>query len=189
MVDWVAEDDLIQASHLLAEAGLVTATDGNLSKRTDQGLMITPTGRAKALLRSKDLCHLEATGNILEGPVPSREWAFHRAIYMAKPEVLAICHAHPDFVTALASQNLVRQERFLFDAELRFPQLGYIAKMTPGSEDLAEAVGKASLSANALLLANHGAITWGRSAVEAVQEMAALERWARTVFILQRTGI
>ncbi|MFP5528327.1 class II aldolase/adducin family protein [Peptococcus simiae] len=189
MVNWAAEDDLIRACHLLAETGLVTATDGNLSKRTDQGLMITPTGRAKALLQGKDLCYLDANGEILEGPGPSREWAFHRAIYMAKPEVLAICHAHPDFVTALASQDLARHERFLFDAELRFPQLGYIEKITPGSADLARAVAKASLSANALLLASHGAITWGQSAMEAVQEMAALERWARTVFILQRTGI
>ena len=44
MVDWLAERMLVEAAHALAEDHLVTATDGNLSMRSREAYLITPSG-------------------------------------------------------------------------------------------------------------------------------------------------
>lgn len=185
MVDWLAERMLVEAAHALAQDHLVTATDGNLSMRCREAYLITPSGYEKRALEVKDLSHLTIDGKLVEGPAPSSEWAFHLAIYAKRPKINAVCHAHPDMVTALAGQNLAERPRLLFDAERRFPRIAYIPRLSPGSAELAAAVGKAASECDAILLADHGAITWGENPQVAVQQMTALERWARTICILE----
>ena len=93
-------DALLDAGRRLHAAGLLAASDGNLSVRLPNGLIaMTPSGVPKARLRREDLAHLTLEGEVVAGH-PSSERAMHLAIYRAVPEARAVVHAHPP--TAIA---------------------------------------------------------------------------------------
>ena len=50
---------------------------------------------------------------------------------------------------------------------------------TPGTQEVPESIAPFCRTHNAVLLANHGALTWGRSAMEAYYRMESLELWAK----------
>ena len=87
----------------MKDAGLVTACDGNISFRRDDGtVVITPSGVPKGELKPKHLLVVDLDGHVLEGTgKASSESALHLEIYRKREDVRAIIHAHPVTATAL----------------------------------------------------------------------------------------
>ena len=82
--------------------GLNRGTSGNVSARSLEGFLITPSGRDMTELAAVDMAPVDMEGRAPEGLKPSSEWRFHRDIYAAFPEAGAIVHAHSPFAVALA---------------------------------------------------------------------------------------
>jgi L-fuculose-phosphate aldolase len=92
---------LVAAGRRLRAAGLVAATEGNLSVRFGSSeLLITPSGRRKDEVTPEELLVVPLLpprgGDVASdrGLRPSSDVAIHRAIYGARPDTTAVAHAH-----------------------------------------------------------------------------------------------
>lgn len=179
--DQEAKAALIEIGQQLYQQGLTVGTDGNLSCRvTEDTLWTTATGARKGFLTEEWLVKTDLEGNILEGVrKPSSELKMHLCLYKANPRALAAVHTHPPFSTAFAAANLGFDQMLLAEEGLYLGQVQVAPYATPGTTELAESILPYCRKSNAVLLANHGAVTWGKTLSEACARMETLERSAR----------
>jgi L-fuculose-phosphate aldolase len=162
----------------LVARGLYAGTSGNVSARTADGLLITPTGVPCEDVDAASIVAMAADGAARGRLAPSSEWRIHRDIYRQRPEVGAVVHTHSTAATALAC---LRRP---------IPAFHYMVAKA-GGDDIRCAryatYGTAALSRNALaalaggrracLLANHGLLALGAdlsSARALAEEVEAL---------------
>jgi len=167
-------EQVAAASRELAAAGLVRATNGNVSARDGDRIAITPTGGVLGRLRAGDIAIIDADGDLLEdGPRPTSELALHLGV-MARLGAGAVVHTHPPIGTAL---GLVIDELPCVHYEM--VALGGAVRVAPyrtfGSQELADAVIEALEDRSAALMANHGAITFGEDLAQALERAHLLE--------------
>src|SRR5271168_1533795 len=93
--------DILLFGRMLHDRGYVAATDGNLSVRLDNGLiLVTPTAMCKGMMRTTDLVVVDSEGNRVAGRRNvSSEIGMHLLIYKRRPDVKGIVHAHPRTAT------------------------------------------------------------------------------------------
>ena len=147
---------------------------------TEDTLWTTATGARKGFLTDEWLVKTDLAGNVLEGTrKPSSELKMHLCLYKANPRALAAVHTHPPFSTAFAAANLGFDKMLLAEEGLYLGHVQVAPYATPGSVELAESILPYCWDNNAVLLANHGAVTWGKDLSEACARMETLERSAR----------
>jgi len=166
---------IVAAGRRLGARGLIAAGEGNISVRTpDQRLLITATGLRKDELAPADLLVVDARAGEAAPPSdpgirPSSDIAIHRAIYAARPNVLAVAHAHLPAAMALTLAGEVPDPAFLPETAVLLPSLPFVPYAAAGSEELAAAIaaalthGQAPLP-GAALLERHGAVAVGEGA-------------------------
>ena len=167
-------EQVAAASRELAAAGLVRATNGNVSARDGDRIAITPTGGVLGRLRAGDIAIIDADGDLLEdGPRPTSELALHLGV-LERLGAGAVVHTHPPIGTAL---GLVIDELPCVHYEM--VALGGAVRVAPyrtfGSQELADAVIEALEGRSAALMANHGAITFGEDLAQALERAHLLE--------------
>jgi L-fuculose-phosphate aldolase len=177
---------LVAAGARLAAGGLIVATEGNLSIRLGPyAIAITPAGRRKDELEPSEIVvtSIEAEPDETRRAVrPSSDVAFHRAIYAARPDVVAVAHAHLPVTLALMAAGIVPDPSILAETAAVLPELPFVPFEEPGSTALASAVGRAmagSWLAGAALLEGHGAVAVGRTIDEAVDRLETIEMLSR----------
>jgi len=132
-------------------------------------LLTTPTGRRKDELSLEDLATVPldpAIGPPPTGPRPSSDIAIHRAIYRARPDVVAIAHAHLPASMALTLAGEIPDPAALPETAYHLPILPIVPYGTMGSEELAGRIAAAlapgeSPSPGAVILERHGALAVG----------------------------
>ena len=85
-----------------AARGLIVGSSGNVSARTSDGMVITPSGGDPETVTAADLAGVTLDGEALNDATPSSEWAMHAAIYRTCPAAAFVVHTHADACTALA---------------------------------------------------------------------------------------
>lgn len=181
---------LIRACKRLDAKGHLAGAEGNLSARTGaEGLVVTPSGRCKADLKSGDLISMRADGSVVAvGARPSSEIAMHLAIYRARADVGAIVHAHPVAATAFAVARKPIPAGTLAEVAGVVGPTPVVTYRTPGTAALGRAVAAALRTANVALLASHGAVAVGPTIDVALQRMESLEQAARTILAARLLG-
>jgi L-fuculose-phosphate aldolase len=179
---------LTRVARRLDAKGILTATDGNLSARIGDGLLLlTPSGCCKGTLEERDLLVVE--GDVVRGEGrPSSEIALHRAIYEARPDVTCVIHAHPPHATAFAVAGIPLDRPILSESILAIGPVPIAPYATPTRPDLARSVAPFARSHEAVLLEHHGAAVWGRSIDEAGLLMETLEHVARIDWLSRSLG-
>lgn len=181
---------VVAAGRRLGARGLISAGEGNISVLLADGtLLVTPSGRRKDELSPSDLLIVpriapEGAPNA-DGPRPSSDIAIHRAIYAARPDVLAVVHAHLPAAMALTLAGEVPDPAALPETALVFPSLPYIPFEAPGSAELAARIAEALGDGpeplpGAVLLERHGAVAVGRSVEQAIDRLELVEVLCRT---------
>jgi L-fuculose-phosphate aldolase len=177
----------------LAAGGLIAGRDGNLSVRLGpQRVLVTPSGRIKALLTAADMVEVDLTGKPRSRSrrKPTTELDLHLRILRHRPDVQAIVHAHPPAATGFAVAGQEIPGNLL-------PELIFVVGPVPlvpygrsGTPELGDRVVPFldDQRCNALLLANHGAVTMGKSLDEAWIRMESLEHSARIIAAAHRIG-
>jgi L-fuculose-phosphate aldolase len=171
-----ARQSLVDHGRRLVAGGYVVGADGNLSVREGERVLITPSRVPYDRLGPEGIAsiHLSGSGDASR----SSEWAVHCAIYMARPDVMAIVHAHPVYACVLA----VRRESLEALLDEVEPVLGgpvEVAEHAPsGSLDLGSRAVTALGPRYAVILANHGTVTVGTDLEEAFYRLEVLERAA-----------
>ncbi len=165
---------------------LVVGTEGNLSlKLADDRYLTTPSGVCKGWLEPADLVEVDLAGRPLaaDGPRPSSEWGLHREIYRGCPDARAVCHGHPPHATACAAAHQALDPRLLVETALLLGPVPLATLAMPGTDEVAESIRPHLPQARALLLANHGAVAWGRSLDEAFFRLESAERLAEVTVL------
>jgi L-fuculose-phosphate aldolase len=174
----------------LYRRGFAVATDGNLSLRLDATRVLTsPTGLSKGMLSPEDLVITDLHGRQLEGRLsPSSELPMHLAVYRRRTDVRAICHAHPPVATGYAAAGIALDKALLAESILDLACIPVAPYATPGTDDLAEALDPLIEDYNAILLANHGVVTFGPDLLTAFFRMETTEHIARVNLVTELLG-
>ena len=174
-----ARDQLVRYSARLLDDGLAVGSAGNMSVRTGDTVAITPSGVSYAEMRPEDVCVVTTDGREPAGnhETPSSETPMHLAIYAAT-KAGAVVHTHSPEVIALSA---ARTE--LPAIHYAITGLGGPVRVAPyvrfGSDGLAAAAVTALDGRSAVILRNHGAVTYGRDLAQAYERALLLEWLAR----------
>lgn len=183
-----------EAKKLICEIGVrmynrnfVAANDGNISvKVSNNSIWCTPTGVSKGFMTPDMLVKMDLNGNVLAGKYkPSSEVKMHLRVYKENPEVNAVVHAHPPVATSFAIAGINLDKAVLPEAVVLLGNVPVAPYATPGSQEVPDSIAPYCKGYNAVLLANHGALTWGSNLIEAYHRMESLEHYAT---ILMYTG-
>lgn len=177
--------DLLNATRQMTDSGLSPGTSGNLSVRSEDGFLITPTGLAYDQLTPADMAFVDMNGNPRPGErTPSSEWHFHLAIYQARPDINAVVHTHSRHCTALACTEIGKQKGLpafhYMVAVAGGDQISCAPYATFGTPELAENVIQALDGRRACLLAHHGMIACGATPAGALDLAQEVEELAAT---------
>jgi L-fuculose-phosphate aldolase len=174
-----ARAQLVRYSARLLDDGLAVGSAGNMSVRVADAVAITPSGISYAEMRPEDVCLVAMDGAELDNPeTPSSETPMHLAIYAAT-NAAAVVHTHsPEVIALSASRSELPAIHYAITG------LGGPVRVAPyvrfGSAGLAAAAVDALDGRRAVILRNHGAVTYGRDLAQAYDRALLLEWLART---------
>lgn len=184
-------EELIDVGGTAVNQGLVQATGGNLSARTPGADRFVMSGSATRLdrLGVDDFSIISLTDASIVGgsPRPSSEWKLHHHTYLARPDVNAIVHVHPQYAVLLDA--LGYPLRFLtLDHAVYVGSAGRTPFYANGTEELANAAAEQVLEHNAVILGNHGCSAVGDTVLMAFRRAALLEEAAKMTFHALQLG-
>ncbi|MEP1472877.1 MAG: class II aldolase/adducin family protein [Halieaceae bacterium] len=173
--------ELVTCYDALLAAGLGTGSSGNVSSRTPDGMLITPTGASPGQLQADQTVSMSLTGEVDQGQMlPSSEWHMHAAVYQSRPDIGAIVHCHSRFATTIACTGRAIPAIHYMIAVTGLSEVPLVPYATFGTEALAQSAAQGLAKGRACLLANHGQLAAGtdlamalKVAVE-VEELAAI---------------
>jgi L-fuculose-phosphate aldolase len=181
---------LAEYCHRLYDRDLIGATEGNLSARlSDNNVLITPAGINKAKVSQSNMVRITMDGEIISGKAkPSSEYRLHLEIYKRRPEIEAICHAHPIYATSFAVAGKPLDKVLLPEIVAAIGLIPVSEYGIPGTADLARKVGMLAKDFNSILIKNHGVVTLGENLEEAYNRMELTERYARILYPAMTIG-
>jgi L-fuculose-phosphate aldolase len=183
---------VVEAGHRLWTRGLMAASDGNLSVRlSPTRLLITPAGVNKGRLASSDLLVVDLDGKPRGGPRgrrPSTETPMHLEVYRAVPSAGAVVHAHPPFATALTVAGLPFPSDMLPEIAATLGEVPVTEIAMPGTAEDAAAVRPWVAKYRAMLLPNHGSLTYGSTLEEAITHLERVEHAAMVYWLAASMG-
>jgi L-fuculose-phosphate aldolase len=175
-----ARAQLVGYSARLLDDGLAVGSGGNLSVRVGDTVAITPSGVGYANMRPDDVCLVTTDGAELPAntETPSTETPMHLAVY-ARTKAAAVVHTHsPEVIAFSASRTELPAIHYAITG------LGGPVRVAPyarfGSAELAAQATTALDGRSAVILRNHGAVTYGRDLAQAYDRALLLEWLART---------
>lgn len=161
----MAKTLVINAGRELVASGLIARTWGNVSCRVDASTFaVTPSGRSYETLEPDDivLCRVEDAS--YEGDIkPSSERRIHALVYQTYPEINFVIHTHQPMASILSAsgrRSIPITGDPVFDNQIPIADYGL-----PGTKKLRKGIAKAfTLSrSQAVIMAHHGALCFGRS--------------------------
>lgn len=184
------KSDLIYFSKLCCTSGYVKATDGNISVRTKKNYILsTASGINKGKVKTTDLVKLDLKGRKFEGRKnPSSELKLHLYIYSKRKDINAIVHTHAKFSTAFAAAGIALDKPVLPEVYLTFGKIPLAKYATPSTEEVPVSIEKFVMEYNAILLGNHGLVTFGKSLDEAYNLTEKAEQFAEISFYARMLG-
>ncbi len=183
------KEDIALMGKRLYERRLNGGYGGNISVKDNDMIYITPSGVPKDILDYSDIIVMDFKGNIIEGQgKPSSEMLFHILIYKVRDDVSTIIHAHPPIATGFAIAHRPILEPVHEESVVMLGKVPLLPYEVTSSKELAKNVGEAIKEHNALLLANHGAITVGDSLEKAFRRMEELENLCEMLLVAEAAG-
>ena len=182
--------DICIAGRWMYEHDYIVACEGNLSVRLADGrILTTPTCMNKGMLAPEDLVITDLDGRKLAGDRKvSSELAMHLLFYRMRPDVNAICHAHPPTATGFAVAGRALNQALLPEVVVGLGQVPLVQYATPGTPELSAALEPFVPHYDALLLANHGAVTCGPDLLTAFFRMEIIEHCAKITLAAELAG-
>jgi L-fuculose-phosphate aldolase len=182
--------DICVVGRWILERGFAASTDGNISLRLDSRRILTsPTAISKGMMTPDDLVVTDMAGKKLNGRRnPSSELAMHLLVYRRRPDVNAICHAHPLVATGYAAAGVPLNKALLSEAVLALGWVPVAPYGTPGTPELTEAIEPLVQHYDAILMANHGVVTYGQDLLTAFFRMDTTEHYARVSLVTELLG-
>ncbi len=182
--------DIVDVGRLVHQKGWVAANDGNITVRLDgERILATPTGLSKGMMRPDDLIIVDYEGNKVSGRLErTSEILMHLVIYKMRPDVQAVVHAHPPVGTGFAAAGLSLNKALLPEVVIGLGCVPLAAYGLPGTPELTEPMLPLIPKYDAILLANHGAVSYGKDIYQAFFRMETVEHFARINLVAEMLG-
>jgi L-fuculose-phosphate aldolase len=189
MDEQTARREIVRVGQLMYERSYVVSSDGNVSVRLADGrVLATPTQTCKGRMTEDSLALTDLEGQPLNDRRASSELAMHLLIYRERPEVRAVCHAHPPHGSAFAVAGLAIDQPILSEVILTLGCVPLAEYGTPSTDELTEAMLPLLKHHNALLMANHGAVAYGENLWQAFDRLETLEHTAKIAILARALG-
>lgn len=197
-------EELISVCRRLYEKGFVSATDGNVSVRLETGTFLTTrTGVNKGMVTDEDIIEVNLHGEVVSGnyaldessmtrPVgsrrPSTELVMHLYIYSQRLDVNAVVHAHPPYATGFATARQPLTGCVFPEVIVGLGAIPLAEYATPSTLEVVKAIEPFVKQTDAILLANHGVVTYGNDLYDAYFKMEKVEHAAHITFVARMLG-
>ena len=171
---------------------MVAANDGNISvKLNDNEFLCTPTGVSKGFMTPEFICKVDAKGEVIQankGFRPSSEIKMHMRVYEKRPDVGSVVHAHPTFATSFAIAGIPLTQPIMPEAVIALGCVPIAEYGTPSTMEIPDNLEKYLPYFDAVLLENHGALTWSTDLNAAYMKMESLEFYAELLYKSKMLG-
>ncbi|MBN1897230.1 MAG: class II aldolase/adducin family protein [Spirochaetes bacterium] len=186
------KSDIIEIGRRLWQRGFIASNDGNISSKLNkEEVLATPSGISKGFMKPEMIVKVSLDGKVLkvsEGYKPSSEIKMHLEVFRQRKDIHAVVHAHPPYATAFAVAGIPLDKCVLPEVVLTLGSIPIAPYATPSTEEVPQAVRDIIKQYDALLLANHGALTTGKDLYEAYYRMETLEHLAQITFLAVQLG-
>ncbi len=190
--EWALKQLILEIGKRLWTRGYVAANDGNITARlNDREILTTPTGVSKGFMTTDMIIKMGIDGKVLSSSgkfLPSSEVKMHLEVYHQREDVKAVIHAHPPYCTSFAVAGIPLNRCVLPEAVLTLGAVPIATYGTPSTTEIPESVKPHIEKSDAVLLANHGALTMGIDLLTAYHRMETLEHSATIVFLSIQLG-
>jgi L-fuculose-phosphate aldolase len=181
---------LVEVGRSAVERGLVLASGGNLSARLpgESEFVVTAAGTWLDRLTAADFSVLTHGGEVVGGAErPSTEWKLHQRTYLARPDVHAIVHLHPQHVVLVDA--LGHPIRLLsLDHAVYVRSVGTVPYFPNGSDELADGAAEQARDHDCIVLSHHGCSALGEDVGMAYRRALNLEEAAIATYRLLLLG-
>ncbi|ACM61645.1 L-fuculose-phosphate aldolase [Caldicellulosiruptor bescii] len=186
------KSQICRIGRIMYERGYISGPDGNISVRVDRDKIITtPSGVSKGFLSEDMLVLIDMEGKILEKTnyKPSSEIKMHLKVYQEREDVNACVHAHSPYATTFAVLRKPLDKPILAESVFIFG--GYIPVApfaTPSTVEVPESIAPFIKNYDAVLLSNHGVLTYDKDFEMAFYKLEIVEFWAKILFLSSQIG-
>lgn len=179
---------IIYAARSIFSRGLTHGRTGNISVRSGDTILVTPTGSSLGTVEADELSVIDAHGQHIGGAKPSKEAFLHAAVLRARPQDAAVIHTHSTYSAAVSclehttTDSVIPPLTAYFAMRVgKLPLLPYHAPGDAALEQLAEDTARTHL---AMLLSNHGPIVAAKNVASALDALEELEETAKLYLLL-----
>ncbi len=182
--------DIVDVGKLIYQKGWVAANDGNISIRLDNNkILCTCTGISKGMMTVGDLIICDLDGNKMDGARErTSEIAMHLTIYRMRPDVSSVVHAHPTVATGFAVAGRPLNLALLPEVIIGLGSVPLAEYGLPGTPALTEGMLPYIPKYDAILMGNHGAVSYGEDVYKAFFKMETVEHFARIALVAELLG-
>ena len=183
-------EEIVRYGRMLHERCFVAAMDGNLSVRLKHNcILVTPTGVSKGAMRPGDMVVVDLEGTRISGRRHvTSEIGMHLLIYRMRPDVKAIVHAHPPTATGFAAAGMALTEPLVCEVVMGLGCIPLARYGTPGTSELAQTLEPYVTDYDAILMSNHGVVTYGDTLEHAYMKMETVEHFAQIALVTHLLG-
>jgi len=176
-------EEVVQVGLAALARGVVSGTAGNMSLRDRETgyIVISPSGIPYPEVMAADVVVVDTRGVIIDGArKPSSETPLHTMVYRERPRITAIVHTHSHYSTVV---SCIRPELppILTEAALVVgPRVPVTRYGLTGTDDLGQSVIEVlDDDVSAVILKNHGLLSFGQTFAEALIVAATVEAAAK----------
>jgi L-fuculose-phosphate aldolase len=184
-------EEICEIGRRIWQREYIAGNDGNISVRLNEDeILATPTGISKGFMTPEMLVVIDRVGNRLRGGIrPSSELKMHRAFYDARPDIRAVCHAHPVTATGFAVAGLKLDRATLPEVVIRLGTIPLAKYGMPGTDALTQDIIENYVhDHDAFLLANHGVVTVAQTLMDSLHKMETVEHFAKISLVARQLG-
>jgi L-fuculose-phosphate aldolase len=191
---WEDEDalrlDLVRFGKRLYRLGFMPGTSGNLSVRLDsEFILATPTSASKFMLTRDDMVIVDMAGRHVSGSRKvTSEIGMHLAVYNQRTDIDAVVHSHPPISTAFACAGRALDKPLCSEAIMILGVVPLARYATTGTEEVAASIADLIPGHEAILMANHGVVTYGKTLLDAFMRMETVEHFAHISLVVDQLG-
>lgn len=183
-------EEIVHYGRMLHQRGFVAACDGNLSVRLPgDRILVTPTGVSKGGMRPADMVIVDLEGERVAGRRNvTSEIGMHLLVYRMRPDIQAICHAHPPTATGFAAAGIPLTEPLVCEVVMGLGCIPLARYGTPGTSELAQTLEPYVPCYDAILMSNHGVVAYGDTLEHAYMKMETVEHFAQIALVTHLLG-
>lgn len=191
MLNYLKEkEQLIKIAQEINKRSFIFGEQGSISLRTEDKkyIIMTPRDIEYSQLTHDKISILNINGEFISGERPSIENKIHIKIYKNREDINSIIHTHSIYSSAISSLRInipviFNEMAAVLGGEIKTAEYGL-----PGSEQLAENCFIALQDKMAVLLANHGAVSTGKTGEKALKTAIILEKVLKQFILAKSVG-